>query len=161
MCECANNIPQRTQSAYTYTWLKPDIKCASMLLVYLKGPSIIGRAYNKIRHFDLFRWFFLPVWRSMSWLRKLVPLRPRSPLWLSRAILSVATETGGTDQWNHFKTGAFKIPIHFLTQSCDSISCYGKPMKQTKNEIISRPISLVRSTGFPWQLTGSHDWVRK
>ena len=44
-----------------------------------------------------------------------------------------------------------KVPIHFLTQSRDPISRYGKPVERT-NELISRPISLVRSTGFSQQL---------
>ena len=55
---------------------------------------------------------------------------------------------------------ALKASIHFLTQSCDPISRYGKPVERT-NEIFSRPISLVRSTDLPQQLTGSHDWVRR
>ena len=45
-----------------------------------------------------------------------------------------------------------KFPIYFLTLSCDPISSYGKPVERT-NEIISRPTSLIRSTGFPQQLT--------
>ena len=52
------------------------------------------------------------------------------------------------------------VPIHFLTQSYDPVSCYGKTVEWTI-EIISRLISLIRCTGFPWQLIGSHDGVRK
>ena len=33
-----------------------------------------------------------------------------------------------------------KVPVHFMTQSCDPISCYGKPVELTK-QIITRPIS--------------------
>ena len=44
-----------------------------------------------------------------------------------------------------------KAPTHFLTQSCDPISRYGKPVKRT-NEIISRLISWVHITGFLQQL---------
>ena len=40
-----------------------------------------------------------------------------------------------------------KPSTHFLTQSCDPISRYGKPVERT-NEIISKPILLIRSTGF-------------
>ena len=53
----------------------------------------------------------------------------------------------------------FKALIPFLTQSCDSISRYGKPVEQI-NEIISRPVWLIHSTGFLQQLIWSHDWVR-
>ena len=41
-----------------------------------------------------------------------------------------------------------KAQIHLLTQSCDLICRYGKPGERT-SEIMSRPISLVRSSGFP------------
>ena len=37
---------------------------------------------------------------------------------------------------------------HFLTHSCHSISCYGKPVERT-NELGHEMISLVRSTRFP------------
>ena len=49
-----------------------------------------------------------------------------------------------------------KASIHFLTQSWDLISCYGKPVAQTI-EIILRPISLICSTGFLQQLILSHN----
>ena len=55
---------------------------------------------------------------------------------------------------------SLKASIHFVTHSCGQISCYGKPVERT-NEIISRPISLVRFTGFPQQLIWSYDWVRE
>ena len=38
-----------------------------------------------------------------------------------------------------------KATIHFPTQSCDPISCYGKPVERT-NEIGLEMISLVPST---------------
>ena len=50
-------------------------------------------------------------------------------------------------QW--FISDGPKTPIQFLTQSCDQISCYGKPLKQTKshrswNDFIG-PIAVSRS----------------
>ena len=47
-----------------------------------------------------------------------------------------------------------KAPVHLQTQSDDPIGCYGKSMART-TEIAYPLISLVRSTGFPWQLIGS------
>ena len=49
-----------------------------------------------------------------------------------------------------------KAPIHSLTQSCDPISCCGKPMERT-NEIGLEMVSLVHSTGFAEWLIGSYD----
>ena len=37
---------------------------------------------------------------------------------------------------------------------------HGKPVERT-NEIKGYILSSVRSTGFPWPLSGSWDWVRK
>ena len=56
-----------------------------------------------------------------------------------------------------------KAPVHFLTQSCDQISCCGKPVGWT-NETAPEMIQFARSTGFPQRLIGSQgrvrDWIR-
>ena len=41
-----------------------------------------------------------------------------------------------------------KASIHLLTQSCDPISCCGKPVERT-NEIGLQITTSVRSTGYP------------
>ena len=58
---------------------------------------------------------------------------------------------------NELKYHTYDItaPIHFLTQTRDPI-IYGKPMERT-NIIVSRPILVVRFTGYPHQLIGSHE----
>ena len=53
----------------------------------------------------------------------------------------------------------FKASILLHTQSDDPIRCDGKPVERA-SEIKGYAISLVRSTGFPWQLIGSSDRVQ-
>ena len=47
-------------------------------------------------------------------------------------------------------------PLHLRTQSDDPVSYYGKPEERT-NEFKGYATSLVRSTGFPLQPSGSPD----
>ena len=51
----------------------------------------------------------------------------------------VSGEDNGLDRGVLLGQGFLETPIHSLTQSCDPISCCGKPVERT-SEIISRPI---------------------
>ena len=50
---------------------------------------------------------------------------------------------------------------HFLTHSWHQVNCYGKPVERTSDIGLEIMMSLVRSAGFPKQLIGLHDRVRK
>ena len=58
------------------------------------------------------------------------------------AIVAVSVAATAQPVWNR----TLKAPTHFLTDSCDPISCYGKPVKRT-SDIGLEMISLVCSTG--------------
>ena len=81
--------------------------------------------------------------------------------WMAVSFADSAGRPQGQALWDRrLRVLRVQVLINFLTQSCDPTSCYRNPVQRT-NEIVSRPISLVRSTGFPPRHIGSQDRVRK
>ena len=79
----------------------------------------------------------LSSWSKLAELGSMILNRTNSNLWPELSELNFMTGSGGTRvhvrKWPNSSL-KLKAPIHFPAQSCDPISCYGKPVERT-NEI--------------------------